>query len=146
MSAGAGVRDNRPLESRQDVLTFTSEPLGSALEVMGSPRVDITLAADNPHADVFVRLCDVDRRGRSRNVTEAYRRLDADHAPLSLELGACAHRFAEGHRLRLQVSGGAHPRYARNPGTGEPIATATSFAATRYTIHCDRSSLTLPTA
>jgi uncharacterized protein len=30
-----------------------------------------------------------------------------------------------GHRLRVQVSGGAFPRYARNPGTGEPPATAT---------------------
>jgi predicted acyl esterase len=30
-----------------------------------------------------------------------------------------------GHRLRVQVSGGAFPRYARNPGTGEPFATAT---------------------
>lgn len=146
MSAGAGVRDNRPLESRSDVLTFTSEPVGSALEVMGSGRVDIALDTDNPHADVFVRLCDVDRRGRSHNVTEAYHRLEPDRATLSIELGACAHRFAAGHQLRLQISGGAHPRYARNPGTGESIATATSFAATRYTVHCDRSSLTLPIA
>jgi len=150
MSSGAGARDNRPLESRPDVLTFTSEPIGSALEIIGSPRVDVTLDTDNPHADVFIRLCDVDRRGRSRNVTEIYHRLDPGHVTeartLSIELGACAHRFAAGHRLRLQVSGGAHPRYARNTGTGESIATATSFAATRYTIHCDRSSLTLPIA
>ena len=37
-----------------------------------------------------------------------------------------AHRFAAGHRIRLQVSSGAHPRYARNPGTGEDPATATA--------------------
>jgi hypothetical protein len=36
------------------------------------------------------------------------------------------HRFAAGHRIRLQVSSGAHPRYARNPGTGEDPATATA--------------------
>jgi hypothetical protein len=35
------------------------------------------------------------------------------------------HRFAAGHRIRLQVSSGAHPRSARNPGTGEDLATAT---------------------
>jgi len=35
--------------------------------------------------------------------------------------------FRRGHRLRLQVSSGAHPRYARNTGTGEPIATATAL-------------------
>jgi putative CocE/NonD family hydrolase len=150
MSSGAGVRDNRPLESRPDVLTFTSEPLESALEVTGAPGVSVALDTDNPHADVFIRLCDVDRGGRSRNVTEAYRRLGpgqvTDAGTLSIELGACAHRFAAGHRVRVQVSGGAHPRYARNPGTGESIATAVSFAATRYTIHCDRSFLTLPIA
>ncbi|WP_328648813.1 CocE/NonD family hydrolase [Amycolatopsis sp. NBC_00348] len=147
MSAGAGARDNRALEARPDVLTFTSEPLGSALEVIGAPRVELALKTDNPHADVFVRLCDVDPRGRSRNVTEVFRRLDPGRAgALSLDLGACAHRFAAGHRLRLQVSGGAHPRYARNPGTGEPIATATTFTATRYTVHCARSTLTVPIA
>jgi hypothetical protein len=147
MSSGAGARDNRSLESRPDVLTFTAEPLDSALEVVGAPRLTLTFETDNPHADVFVRLCDVDPRGRSRNVTEVFRRLDPGRGTtLSLELGACAHRFAAGHRLRLQVSGGAHPRYARNPGTGEPIATATSFTATRYTVHCDRSVLTLPIA
>lgn len=36
------------------------------------------------------------------------------------------HRFAAGHRIRLQISSGAHPRYARNPGTGEDPARATS--------------------
>jgi len=40
--------------------------------------------------------------------------------------GGC-HRFAPGHRIRLQVSSGAHPRYARNPGTGEDPATATAL-------------------
>jgi hypothetical protein len=40
-------------------------------------------------------------------------------------MSATAYRFAAGHRLRLQVSGGAHPRFARNTGSGEPPATAT---------------------
>jgi predicted acyl esterase len=42
-----------------------------------------------------------------------------------LELWPTAHRFAAGHSIRLQVSSGAHPRYARNPGTGEDPMTAT---------------------
>jgi predicted acyl esterase len=41
-----------------------------------------------------------------------------------VKLWPAAHRFLAGHRIRVQVSGGAHPRYARNPGTGEPLATA----------------------
>ena len=55
--------------------------------------------------------------------------------------------FLAGHSLRLQVSGGAHPRYARNPGTGEPSGTATATRPVTHHIHhsaVSPSSLTLP--
>jgi predicted acyl esterase len=45
---------------------------------------------------------------------------------VAFQLWPTAHRFTAGHRIRLQVSSGAYPRYARNPGTGEPPATATA--------------------
>jgi hypothetical protein len=32
-----------------------------------------------------------------------------------------AHRFRVGTRIRLQISGGAHPVYDRNMGTGETV-------------------------
>ena len=41
------------------------------------------------------------------------------------------HRFAAGHRVRVQVSSGSHPVYARNLGTGEPYATAVDIARRR---------------
>lgn len=41
-----------------------------------------------------------------------------------MRLWPAFHRFAAGHRIGLQLSSGAHPRYARNPGTGEPAAAA----------------------
>ena len=40
-------------------------------------------------------------------------------------MSATAHRLGAGHRLRAQISGGAHPRFARNLGTGKPLATGT---------------------
>src|SRR6202034_4378605 len=49
--------------------------------------------------------------------------------PVGFDLWPMGHRFATGHRIRLQVSSGAHPRYARNPGTGEDPATATTLRA-----------------
>jgi len=79
-----------------------------------------------------VRLCDVDRAGRSWNVCDGLTRVEAAHGPVHavrVELWPTAHRFRPGHRIRLQVSGGAHPRYARNPGTGEPLATARTLKA-----------------
>jgi predicted acyl esterase len=65
----------------------------------------------------------------------------------AVELWPAAHRFTAGHRIRVQVSGGAHPRYARNPGTGEPLATATRIRTSTIAVHHDArltSTLTLP--
>jgi uncharacterized protein len=61
--------------------------------------------------------------------------------------GSPVYQFAAGHRLRLQVSGGAHPRFARNTGTGEPLATATQPVPTDIVIYHDEtrpSALLLP--
>ena len=47
------------------------------------------------------------------------------------------HRFAAGHRVRVQVSSGSHPVYARNLGTGEPYATAVDMRVADVTVHHD---------
>ena len=44
---------------------------------------------------------------------------------VTVPMSATAHRFGAGHRLRVQIAGGAHPRFMRNTGTGDPLATAT---------------------
>ncbi|MDG4796666.1 CocE/NonD family hydrolase [Micromonospora sp. WMMD1082] len=131
----AGPVDNRPVEARPDVLTWTSEPLAAGVEVIGPVRAEIHLRSELRHLDVFVRLCDVDHRGRSWNICDGLVRLDPERFPadatgavaVPVELWPAAHRFAPGHRLRLQISGGAHPRYARNPGTGEPLGAAVTL-------------------
>ena len=56
------------------------------------------------------------------------------------QLWPTAHRFAAGHRIRLQVSSGAHPRYARNPGTGEDPAVATAQAMRAVDVEVLRDS------
>ena len=58
-----------------------------------------------------------------------------------------AHRFRLGHRLRLQVSSGAHPRWSRNLGTGETLATGVRMAVAEQTVYHDKarpSALVLP--
>ena len=84
-----------------------------------------------------MRLCDVDLRGRSRNVCDGIVRLtgaDPLAGTVRVEMIGAAHRFGRGHRLRLQVAGGAHPRFARNPGNGQVDAPAKDFVVTHYTI------------
>lgn len=66
---------------------------------------------------------------------------------ITVPMSATAYRFSAGHRLRLQVSGGAHPRFARNTGSGEPPATATRLVAVNLQIlHevTDHCKLSLP--
>lgn len=133
LSFRAGRRDNRKLEARDDVRTFTTEPLDAPVELLGAARIGLRVTSDNPCADLFLRLCDVDERGRSVNVTDRLVRLDpapgetpaAGERMVEVTLPDTAHRFRAGRRIRLQVSGGGHPRYARNLGTGEPIGSAT---------------------
>jgi uncharacterized protein len=131
-----GYRDNRELEKRDDVLTFTGPPLNEPLEVIGNPVVELVHGTDNPHADLFVRLCEVRKNGRSINVSDAFHRLEPEKSSgiIQLRLDAMAHRFTPGTRIRLQVSGGAHPRYARNLGTDEDPATSRNLAPSRRTI------------
>ena len=118
---------NNALEARADVLTFTSGPLGEPLDVIGPVSIRLRARASSPHFDVFARLCDVDPKGRSWDICDGLvRRGDgSDWSEITVPMSATAHRFGAGHRLRVQISGGAHPRFGRNTGTGEPPATAT---------------------
>jgi putative CocE/NonD family hydrolase len=98
---------------------------------------------------VFVRLCDVDQDGRSWNVCDGLVSLTDAAEPqcVSVTLWPTAYRFRRGHRIRVQVASGAFPRYARNTGTGESRATATTLLAADQTVHFgpDRpSAITLP--
>ena len=137
MATNAGSRDNGDVERRLDVLVFSSDPLDEPAEVIGEVAAELSVTRDNPYADVFVRLCDVDPRGRSRNICDGIVRL-TEEDPLSgsvrVSLFGAAHRFGRGHRIRLQVAGGAHPRFARNPGNGQVDATAEELMATQYDI------------
>ena len=133
---GAGAVDNAPLEARSDVLVYSSPPLSEMLTVIGQSTVSLHARATLPHADFFVRLCDVSPAGRSINICDGLYRVTpaTPQEPdgswrLEFPLHATAHAFRPGHRLRLLVASGAHPRYARNLGTDEPIGTATAMLA-----------------
>jgi putative CocE/NonD family hydrolase len=152
------VVDNAPLEARTDVLTFTTEPLAATVEAIGRPAVEIWVRGSVPFFDVFARICEVDRAGVSRNVCDALASVTPERHPpdadgsvrVSFELWPLGHRFAAGHRIRLQVSSGAHPRYARNPGTGADPAGAALDTMRAVEIEVLRdaahpSAITLPT-
>lgn len=137
MPPGAGRVDNTALEARPDVLTYTTPVLDEDVEVVGEVSAEIWFRSSLPYADVFVRLCEVDAQGRSVNVCDGLTGLTgADElGRATVRLWPTAHRFRRGRRIRVQVSSGAFPRYARTPGTGEPLATATTLRAADQSVH-----------
>jgi hypothetical protein len=156
-------RDNREVEARPDVLTYTSDPLERPLDLVGEIRATIYLRTDPGHADIFVRLCDVDPSGVSLNVSDGILRLRPDDAGIDgpaddgpaddgkvaaeVEMYPTGYRFRRGHRLRVQVTPGAFPRFARNNGTGDRVADATATKPGHYEIYHDPehpSHLVLP--
>jgi putative CocE/NonD family hydrolase len=148
LAAGtSGYRDDTALARRADVLAFDTEPLSAPLEVVGVPVVELAHTSDNPHADLFVRISEVDPKGRSHNVSDGFVRLDAGAAAegsVRIELDAMAHRFTRGNRIRLLVAGGSFPRWERNLGTGGDPATSAALAPSRRTIRLAASRLALP--
>jgi putative CocE/NonD family hydrolase len=152
------VLDNAALEARDDVLVYTTEPLAQTVEAVGHVSVELWARASGPAFDLFARVCDVDAAGISRNVTDALVNAGAaggEPSPdgarrVGFALWPIGHRFAAGHCIRLQVSSGAHPRYARNPGTGESAAEASAETMLAVKIEILRdaehpSALVLPT-
>jgi putative CocE/NonD family hydrolase len=147
LSTGSGRRNQKRVEERADVLTYTSEALPRDLDVIGNIEARIFASSSLEHFDVFVRLCDVDEAGRSTNVCDGIERVDRSRWPraedgvleIRVQLWPTAQRFRARHRVRVQVSSGAHPRFIRNLGTGEPIATATVMRVADQSVHHDPS-------
>jgi hypothetical protein len=107
--------DQRADDARS--LVFDSEPLADRLEILGSARVTLALAVDQPRAFIAVRLCDVAPDGASHRVS--YGLLDLRHRSgdgrperlvpgedlvARLDLRHASHVFKPGHRLRLAIS------------------------------------------
>lgn len=150
-----GRRGQRRREHRHDVLTYTSPVMREDLTVVGPLTATLYLRSSLEHTDFFVRLCDVSEKGKSVNLSDGIVRLtpgsvekDQDGVfKLEVSMWPTANTFRAGHRLRLQVSSGAHPLYCRNSGTGEPLATAVNLRSADQEVFHDSarpSCITLP--
>jgi len=146
--------DQRHLESRDDVLVYTSAPLDQAVTVVGKVFVELQAATDARDTDFMAKIMDVYpdgrapklgsktvgvRRARYRNgydreelvrpgVVETYR----------IELFDLGHVFLPGHRIRIDISSSASPAVAPHSHTGNPIATDTAWTVAHQTIYHDR--------
>jgi putative CocE/NonD family hydrolase len=125
LGPGRGPVDQRVVESRPDVLVFTSDVLEEDLEVTGRIRVRLHVQSSAPSTDWVARLCDVDSEGRSLNLCDGVVRLDsgADEArEIEIDLWSTSNVFLAGHRLRVQITNSCFPRWDRNLNTGNQRA------------------------
>jgi putative CocE/NonD family hydrolase len=143
--------DNRELEARDDVLTYTSSALAQPYTVIGPVTAELYVSSTAPSADFFVRVCAVDPQGTSINICDGLQRvqLDVTGGPqrVTVELWPTAHRFAAGQRIRVQISSGAFPRWARNLGSTEPLGKARVLRPATQSIYHGpghRSAILLP--
>jgi uncharacterized protein len=144
----SAVVDNAPLEMRHDVLIYTTAPLAQTVEAIGHVSVELWARASEPYFDLFARVCDVDCHAVARNVSDALTSISPGRAQENADgtwrvrwrLWPIGHRFAAGHCIRLQISSGAHPRYARNPGNGDIAAHASADTMRAVEIEILRSA------
>ncbi len=147
----AGGKDQRPIESRPDVLVFTSEPLAAPLEVTGPVRARLWIGSDAPDTDFFVRLCDVYPDGRSINLCEGQLRarfregFDRERPlrpgrvyALDVDLWSTSVIFNRGHRLRVHVTSSSAPGYDPNPNTGDAFRARDYQRVARNVLYLDR--------
>jgi hypothetical protein len=141
-----GVRDQRGIEERPDVLVYTSEPLAGELQLTGPIEAVLHVASSGADTDFTAKLVAVRPDGYARIVVEGIARASAllDKVPppgspitLRVEMGATAIAIPAGHRLRVEISSSNFPRYDRNPNTGESAFTATVFRKADQTLFHD---------
>lgn len=152
--------DYREVESREDVLVYTSGPLAKELAIAGSPVAKIFASSSGLDTDWIVRLCDLGPDGRSIKLSDGlirarYRR--SFREPVLLEPGKVeayvipmtnvAHLFRQGHRIRIHVTSGADKLCFPNSQTGGRESEATVLVDASQRIHeggLHASHVTLP--
>lgn len=98
-------------------LVFDTPPLEEALEILGSPTLELELTANRPVAQVAVRLSDVLPDDMATRITYGLLNLthrDSHESPRPLVVDAphratvrmneVAYRFPKGHRIRVSIS------------------------------------------
>ncbi|MDA9503411.1 hypothetical protein XI09_00830 [Bradyrhizobium sp. CCBAU 11386] len=118
--APMGPVDRRVADERGDVLTFTTETLEQAMEVVGEPEVELDLSCDRPSFDLSCILSVVKPDEMTLQISSGYAHYrNAAPGRYRLTLAATCATLNKGERLRLSIAGADYPAYPVNPGTGE---------------------------
>ncbi|MGD9811139.1 MAG: CocE/NonD family hydrolase [Sphingobium sp.] len=142
------VHDQRFVDGRSDVLTYTGQPLDKAVHIMGAPGADIYVSTTGTDADFVVKLLDIYPNDIPEAGSPGVRPSMAGYElPVGIEifrgryvksfakpealvpgqtvrvrftLPNVDHVFLPGHRIAVQIQSSLFPLYDRNPQTFVP--------------------------
>ena len=128
--------DEREVEGRGDVLTFTGEPVAAPLDLAGPVTAVLGVGTSGPSMDLHVKLVDVAPDGAAHTIVGGQARAcGPDPArPTVVELSHTGYRLGAGHALRLHVASSDFPLYLWHPGTDENPWEATRCVANEQTL------------
>lgn len=155
-----GPYDQEPLDGREDVLRFVSEPFTEATEITGPISAEIFAASDARDTDFMAKLIVVKPGGMAFNLVDGvirarYRNGFEDEELLepgevykyTLDMWATSYLLEPGDRIRIDITSSNYPRLARNLNTGAPFAKTAEMQVARQTLHLNRrypSKVVLP--
>ena len=156
----AGPVDQRPTESRDDVLVYTTPVLARDTEVTGPITLDLYVSSSAVDTDFTGKLIDVWPNGSAENLIDGILRARYRHSmekaelmnpgrnhKITINLWSTSNVFLAGHRLRVEISSSNFPRFDRNLNTGEDPETGKRMVKAANVIYHDRehpSALILP--
>lgn len=120
-STSYGAYDQKTINLRADVLTYSSVPLATNLTICGIPQFILHGATTAPHTDWVIRLLDI-AHGQHRLVTMGVLRVatKAGVQEYLIKLRPTCHQFLAGHQIGIAISSAAFPLIARHSNTAEP--------------------------
>jgi uncharacterized protein len=145
-----GPDDYRPVERRDDVLVYTSESLEAARVICGPVRAHLSASSSAVDTDFMVKLIDVWPSGFAQRLTDGMVRAryrDGGDKSSWIEPGKIygfdvdawntCQEFGKGHKIRVEVTSSAFPKYDRNQNTGEALGKTANTKVAEQTIYHD---------
>lgn len=155
-----GPYDQQPLDEREDILRFVTEPFAEATEITGPIRAEIYASSSAKDTDFMAKLIVVKPDGRAFNLVDgvirARYREGFDEPKLiepgkiykyDIDMWATSYKLSEGDRLRIDVTSSNFPRLARNLNTGAEFARTSEMKVAHQTLHLSKeypSKIVLP--
>lgn len=144
-----GPLDQRAVETRPDLLVYTTPAFKQDTEVTGPVTLELFVSSSAVDTDFVGKLIDVSPNGQAENLTDGILRARyrvSEEKPelmnpgevykLTIDLWSTSNVFLAGHKLRLEIESSNFPRFDRNLNNGLSPETSTDpIKATNVIYH-----------